>query len=128
MPVGDLASRHPYLQWRTDMFRLALLLSSMAMGLLSAEAPRHSLIVIDDPEPDTSKTIRLRRWATNAESNRFHSVNGMPRRKVLQTLGHPCQVKREADGTEVWSYGWGIDWRIFIKNGVCIDTWSNDGW
>src|SRR5947208_13573709 len=98
------------------MFRLALLLAALSLGVLSADIPRQPITVIDDTEPDTSKTVRLRRWATNAEANRFHSVKGMPRRMVLQTLGHPCDVRRETDGTEVWRYDWGVDWGLSFKD------------
>lgn len=85
-------------------------------------------MVIPDAKPDISKAVHLNRWATEAESDRYHSVKGMPKWKILQTLGHPFQVKMAPDGSEIWWYAWGIDWQLTIEKGVCISTWSNDGY
>jgi hypothetical protein len=81
-----------------------------------------------DTEPDPSKAIRLERWATKEEGDRFFSARGKPKWKVLQILGHPWTVEKRADKTEVWSYAWGVDWRLFFKNGICVYADANDGY
>jgi hypothetical protein len=115
------------------MTRPALLLVLLLVLPLSAHshAPSPSppdLAPLLDIQPDPSKTVRLTRWANAEEFDRFHSVRGMPRRKVIQTLGHPWQIDKRPDGTEVWRYDWGVDWRLSFTGGVCTWTHSNDGW
>lgn len=83
---------------------------------------------LEESTPDTSRTIRHRYWATEEECERFQSVKGMRKRESLQTLGHPSIVWKGKDGTESWSYPWGTDWRVIIKNGVCTHIVINDGW
>jgi hypothetical protein len=118
----------------TDMTRPALLLillllvPAIVLGSVPSKTRPGEQAILPDNEPDTSKAIRLDRWATEEEAKRFHSVKGMPRWKVLRTLGHPCNLGRQKDGTEVWWYAWGVQWCVYFKNGVCTSTWSNDGY
>jgi hypothetical protein len=107
---------------------LVLVAPAFVVGNDPAPPRPGDTVLVADSEPDPSKANRLRNWATQEQADRFHSVKGMSRRKVLQTLGHPCSVAKDKGGTEVWRYDWGVDWRVFFREGVCTDTYSNDGW
>jgi hypothetical protein len=37
-------------------------------------------------------------------------------------------VQRRADGTEVWDYPWLAACQVWIKNGVCTDTFYTGGY
>jgi hypothetical protein len=110
-------------------FLLVLLLVVPPSALSHAPSPAPpDLTPLRDPEPDPSRTVRLTRWATREEADRFCSLKGMTKRKVLQTVGHPWKIDKQPDGTEVWTYDWGIDWRLFFRGGVCTYVIINDGW
>lgn len=108
---------------------VCMLLPAVATCDWAREGPGAAPLVLADPEPDTSKAIRLDRWATQEEGDRFHSVVGMRKRAILRRLGHPFRVSRGPGGREVWSYAWGVDWRLHLQqDGVCTSAHSNDGW
>jgi hypothetical protein len=105
-----------------------LLIPATGVCNLPTQDPRHSEMVRGDDEPDTSKSRRLTRWATKAEWEQFLSVGGMSKRKILERIGHPSFVRKRSDGSERWWYDWGVNWFLEIENGVCVATFTDDGY
>jgi hypothetical protein len=113
------------------MFRrgIALLILAAVMGsdTPSEQEKRSTLVVAEDLLPDTSKAEPLH-WPTAQDVSRLESVKRKPMKEVLQTLGHPSVVKREADGTEVWDYPWRCSCCVWFKGGVCIGVYYDGGY
>lgn len=79
-------------------------------------------------QPDTSHAWVLDRWPNDADLARLKSVESKPQVEVLQTLGHPAHVERQADGTEVWSYPWVAVCQVHLRDGVCHATFYDAGY
>jgi hypothetical protein len=81
-----------------------------------------------ESEPDTRKARQLDHWPNARDLDRLKSVEGKSRAQVIRVLGHPKQVERRPDGTEVWDYPWLAACRVWIKGGVCTGTFYTSGY
>jgi hypothetical protein len=100
---------------------------SVAVGvfyLLRPPAPSAPLAT----EPDPSQSKPLDHWPDAEDLARLKSIEGKPKGQVIQVMGHPRSVGRQADGTEVWDYDWLASCAVWIKDGVCTDTDYTSGY
>jgi hypothetical protein len=81
----------------------------------------------EQAKPDTRKAQALH-WPDAADLARLRSVEGKPASKVLEVLGHPAAVSPAPDGTQVWDYPWLACCRVWLKDGVCVDTYYTAGY
>jgi hypothetical protein len=81
-----------------------------------------------DPEPDPSQSKPLDHWPNAEDLARLKSVEGKPKGHVIQVMGHPRSVGRQADGTEVWDYDWLAACEVWINDGVCTGTFYTAGY
>jgi hypothetical protein len=109
----------------------AVLLVGIAVGiavsvvyLMRPPAPSAPM----DTEPDPSQSKPLDRWPDAEDLARLKSVEGKPKGQVIQVIGHPQSVGRQADGTEVWDYAWPAACCVWIKDGVCTGTFYTAGY
>ncbi len=96
---------------RISLLALTLSLCSVA-EIPSVPRDAASLVQL---EPNT----RLFRKTppTNEESKKFYRLEGASQHEVILAVGHPSDVIRFADGTEVWWYEWEFPAQIFFRNG-----------
>jgi hypothetical protein len=113
---------------RRSILALLLLLAAVAAGLPSAPRVSPAAAPPGEVEPDVCKARPLDRWPSDEDLAKLASVEGQPRRRVLEVLGHPCGVDRRPDGVEVWDYPWVAACRVWIKNGVCTGTFCTGGY
>ena len=79
-------------------------------------------------ELDPTEAQELGRWPNDADLARLQSVEGKPRAVILQVLGHPSRVERRPDGEEVWDYPWCAACRVWIRKGLCRETFYTAGY
>lgn len=108
---------------------LAGLLLMVFVGTGDSSGPRqpNSEEVIE-AEPDPSQVRELDHWPNAEDLARLQSVEGKPKAVILQVLGHPCRVERRLDGEEIWDYPWCACCRVWLRNGVCTDTFYTAGY
>ena len=104
----------------------ALLLLALCTSSGTPSPPRTSGAQVADTEPDIRKATSPR-WPNERDLARLVSVEGKPRWRVLQVLGHPSAVRRNPDGTEVWTYPWLAGCQVGIRDGVCTWTFYTGG-
>jgi len=106
--------------------------SLVAMALLAGLAAHTSgdvgqidtRVVVEEVKPDRTQYLRPKDRA------QVRSVLHKPKAVILKILGHPREVIRQRDGSEVWNYT--LSWTIFgadtgvvsIRNGVCDKVYT----
>jgi hypothetical protein len=110
------------------------ILGGLFAGPVSGQPKRRSAPVLrstgamETSEPDPRRAKALGRWADDRDLARLKSVEGKPKRKVLEVLGHPSAVKKGPNGTEVWEYPWLAACRVSIRKGICTETFYTAGY
>jgi hypothetical protein len=113
---------------RRSTLALLLLLTAVAAGTPSVPPGGPSAVQVLEAQPDTTKAKPLERWPNAQDIAKLKSVEGEPKWKVIQVLGHPSAVDRRPDGTEVWDYPWCAACRVWVSNGVCTGTFYTGGY
>ncbi len=75
--------------------------------------------------PDVSSLVQLepntrlfrKTPPTNEESKKFYRLAGLSRHEVILAVGHPSDVIRFDDGTEVWWYEWDFPAMVNFRDG-----------
>ncbi len=110
---------------RRVILAVVVVLTAMTAGLPSV--PRSATVVMET-EPDPREARPLDRWPNEQDLARLASAEGQSRLRVLQLLGHPCAVDRQAGGVERWSYPWQAACCVDFENGVCTSTFYTGGY
>jgi len=113
------------------MFRrtIAMLLVGMSVGVgVICVLRQPALSAPKDTEPDPTQSKPLDHTPDDEDLARLRSVEGKPKEQVIQVLGHPRKVERQADGTEAWDYDWSAGCRVWIRNDVCTGTYYDGGY
>jgi hypothetical protein len=111
---------------RSFLTVLALVTVFASATTPDVENPGNGVAV--EAKPDPRQAQALGRWPNAADLARLRSVEGKPKAVVLRVLGHPSRVERRPDGKEVWDYPWCAACRVWIRKGVCIDTFYTAGY
>jgi hypothetical protein len=79
-------------------------------------------------EPDPSQSKPLDHTPDAEDLARLKSVEGKPKGQAIEIMGHPRNVERQVDGSEVWDYAWSASCRVWIRDGVCTGTFYTGGY
>jgi len=112
----------------TKIILAGLLLTLFAGTGASSDPWRSNSNVVWVAEPDPTLARELRRWPNADDLARLQSVEGKPKAVILQVLGHPRSVKRRPDGEEVWDYPWCAACRVWVRKGICTETFYIGGY
>jgi hypothetical protein len=107
---------------------LLLLLTTVAASTASVPPGWWPVVRLPDAEPDTCKARPLPRWPNAEDIAKLESVEGKPKWRVIQVLGHPSAIRHRPDGTEVWDYPWCAACSVRFQQGVCIETFYTGGY
>jgi hypothetical protein len=89
---------------------------------------RIAVFALAQQMPDTSKAKALNRWPNETDMARLSLCDGKPKWVVLMIMGHPKQIWRNPDGTEIWMYRWPAAACVYFRRGVCNGTFYMAGY
>jgi hypothetical protein len=105
------------------------LLLTLFVGSGESSGPRQpSTEVVIDEEPDPRKARGLDHWPNADDLTRLQFVEGKSKAVILQVLGHPCRIERRRNGEEKWYYPWCACCCLWIRQGVCTETFYTAGY